>query len=458
MSITQAALARVFEQHRKRYLAEWFEFLRFPTIGTDPARARDCVACAQWLARGLRRSGFEARLLETRTKPVVFGVRHGSASRPTVLFYGHYDVQPVDPLESWTSPPFEPALRGGRVYGRGANDNKGQTLYALKAIEALVAAAPEELGTVKIILEGEEESGSHAMQAGLARWRRLLKADVLMACDTGTVASGAPTVIMGLRGIAHLTVTLRGARQDLHSGVHGGLAPNPAIGMAHLLATLHAPDGRVAVPGFYKGVRAATALEQRLARSAPFDAALYRRQTGTSATGGEVGRSPEERVGFRPCLEINGLHSGYGGPGMKTIIPAEAMAKLSVRLVAGQDPAACLRNLCQHLKRHVPRGLVLELSEASVGGPALRVNPRSALVGQARDVLREITGQEVAFLWEGASIPILAWLSEASGAEPLLVGFGHEDDRIHAPNESFSIDQFRRGFLYAGLVLSRLTR
>lgn len=447
--------ASTFAANRDRYIAEWKELVSFPSISADPAHEADCVRCAEWISANLKRIGFESRLLPTSTKPVVYAARSGKAGRPVVLFYGHYDVQPIDPLDEWTSPPFAPEIRDGRLYGRGAQDNKGQLLYALKAMEALIRENALDV-TVRIIIEGEEECGGHGISEVLARHADLFKADVLMITDTGTVDSGDPTITMSLRGVVHLTVRLSGPLHDLHSGVHGGVAPNPALHIARLMATLHNPDGSIAVAGFADSLVPPTELERTLLQTAPFDEARYRAQTGVAPVGGEQRFSPAERLGFRPTIEINGIHSGYGGSGIKTIIPASAEAKITSRLVAGQDPRHCLDCLVKHLEAHAPQGLRLDITERGVSGPGLKLNPESPLVAKAGRVLREVTGKKAVFRWEGASIPVVSELSHASGAEPLLIGFGGEADRIHAPNESFSLEQFRLGYLYVASMLRAL--
>jgi acetylornithine deacetylase/succinyl-diaminopimelate desuccinylase-like protein len=453
MNITE--LESVFERDQKSILERWKTFLKFPSISADPLYNGNCRDCAEWLVGHLDQIGFSAKLLETSTKPAVFAERQGDPDKPTVLFYGHYDVQPIDPENAWETPPFAPALRNGRLYARGAEDNKGQIFYTLKALQTLIENDALE-ATVKVIIEGEEEYGSAGLHECMDRWKDLLQADILMVHDTGTVRAGNPTIVMGLRGVAHLTVELEGPDHDLHSGLHGGLAPNPAQGMAQLLSGLFNDDGSVAVPRFYDGVHPPTEHELELATEVPFDTEEYSKLVGTTPDGGKQNTDPAERVGFLPSLDINGVHSGYGGAGMKTIIPSQAVAKLSARLVPGQDPADVLDSITAHLYRHVPKGMRLVISDQGVGGPGFRLSPESPLVQKAQQALETLDAGAVAFLWEGASIPIVTGLSAVSGAEPLLVGFGHEEDRIHAPNESFSIEQFRSGFLYAALMLQSL--
>lgn len=450
--VARETLERYFDANLDRIVAEWKEFLRFPSVSADPARGEDCRACAVWLRNHLAAIGLSAELVETSSKPLVLAVRKGKPGGATFLVYGHYDVQPADPLDQWLTPPFQPELRDGRMFARGAEDNKGQVFYVLKAIEALIRSRDTE-ATVKVIIEGEEEHGSVGILSFLDEHPDLVRADTLLVQDTQVVATGQPTLVMGLRGVINLTVTLSGASHDLHSGIHGGVAPNAATGMAHLLASLHGADGRVAVEGFYDGVTPPSERESRLANAVPFDAAAYERETGVPPLAGEKGFTAAERTGFRPCLDVNGIHGGYGGAGGKTIIPGSVTAKISARSVAGQDPKRLLDAIVDHLRRHTPAGLLAKVSDCYAPGPGFRLDLDSRAVERARRTLETVCGEPVAYLWEGASIPVVAQLAKVSGAEPLLIGFGEESDHIHAPNESFRLSQFRKGFLFAASFL-----
>ncbi len=445
-------LETILEQNQSQYINDWKTLLEFPSISADPNHNNDCHDCADWLVTHLIQMGFSAELLQTKTKPCVYAKRDGDPDKPTILYYGHYDVQPVDPESEWDTPPFEPTMRNDRLYARGAQDNKGQVFYTLKAIETLIQNNTQ-LPTIKIILEGEEEYGSTALSNNLENWKARLQADILMVHDTCTIRSGNPTITMGLRGIIALCIDLKGANHDLHSGLHGGLAPNPAQGMAQLVAGLYNQDGSVAVENFYNKITQPTAKEQKLAAQVPFDAKEYQSMVGTTPDGGQKNISATERVGFQPSLDINGIHSGYGGDGMKTVIAAKASAKLSARLVPNQDPATVLEAIIKHLNNNTPKGMQLTITEQTIGGPGLRINPESAPIKHAKKALAQLSEKPVAFLWEGASIPIVTDLAITAGATPLLVGFGHEDDHIHAPNESFSIKQFKTGYLYTALAL-----
>lgn len=445
----------VFDAGMDRFLTEWKEFLSFPSISASSDHDNDCRECANWLVLHMRQMGLSAELMETSTKPVVFAEKPGVPGSPVVLFYGHYDVQPADPLDAWESPPFLPELRNGRMYARGAQDNKGQLLYVLKAVETLIEHNRLKAG-IKIIIEGEEESGCQGITESLTRWQDKLKADILMVADTSTVSTGAPTIILGLRGLAHLMVNLGGLSHDLHSGIHGGTAPNPVAEIARLVASLHDDSGKIAVEGFYDDVQPPDAREQALAAIIPFDEQTYLEETGVLPVAGEKNYSPVERTGFRPSIDINGISGGYTGSGVKTVIASSAFAKITARLVPNQDPQKCLEMIIRHLRKHAPAGLTLKISDAGIAGPGFRLDPDSRVVRQAVKTLDSISEQKTVFLWEGASIPIVSSLSRIAGAEPLLVGFGSEQDNIHAPNESFSIEQFRRGFIYAASFIESL--
>lgn len=447
--------SRYFSTNQERFINEWREFLSFKSISTDPAFHEDCVACSDWVRRHLEGLGFSTRYLPSESKPVVLGERQGSAEKARVLFYGHYDVQPVDPLELWVSDPFKPELRDGRMYARGAQDNKGQVFSFLKALEALIALGVE-LPNIKVLIEGEEESGSEALHAGLPGWGDDVQSDILMVADTGMVASGVPTITMGLRGIAHCEVSARGPKVDIHSGIYGGMVRNPLQALSTIVASLYNDDGSVAVPGFYEGAQEPTARERDLANSAPIHVSDIEGLLGVPLAGGEKRFTPMERRGLRPTLEINGLGGGYQGKGGKTVIPSSAMAKLSMRLVAGQDPHRILSSVVDFLKSAAPPGITVEVSDALVGGPALLLPVDSDVVKIAQKAIQRAFDRDPVYVWEGASVPIVSLLAKASGAAPILVGFGMQEDNIHSPNESFSLKQFEEGFMYSTAFFSVL--
>ncbi len=453
--LSDAALDALYHERESAFLDDWMSFLRIPAVSADPAHEGDCRHCAEWLTAYLGQCGFQAECIETGYKPLVFAQRTGELSRPVVLLYGHYDVQPADPLPAWHTPPFEPVIREGRCYARGAQDNKGQLMYAFAALRTLIAQGVP-LPTLKLVIEGEEENCSAGIAAVMRREPSRFAADLMLVHDTNMDPSGVPAITMGLRGIVQLTATLHGAGHDLHSGMHGGLAPNPVQGLASLLAGLHDADGRIAITDYYDAVRPPTAGELELAEALPFDAAAYRAATGCLPTGGLRDTGAAMRVGFLPSLDFNGIYGGYQGPGVKTIIPAKATAKLSARLVPDQDPETVLQSIEAHLYRHTPPGFRLEIEERGAAGPGFRLDPASPTVALARAVLGH-DGAPVQLRWEGASIPIVASLAQVAGAEPLLVGFGLETDCIHSPNESFALDRFRQGFMYVCRLLQQVS-
>ncbi len=417
-------------------------------MGADPLRLRDCVQCAMWLKGWLGRIGADAELMLpageglSPTPPVVFAERAGDEGAPTILFYGHYDVQPPDPLDEWTTPPFEPTEIDGRVHCRGAQDDKGQFFSFLCGVRSFLDGRKGPVPTLKFLLEGQEESGSGAMARFAGDMKDRLRADVLLVCDTGAAADLRPAIIAGLRGVSHFTVRLSAANCDLHSGRYGGIVPNAAQGMAELMASLHNADGSIAVRGFCDAVEPPTGEELAAAEAAAMDEAAYVRETGIAPTGGERGLSIVERNSFRPTIEVNGIHSGYGGPGSKTVIPCSAIAKISMRLVPRQSPAECMALVERHLRLHAPDGMKVEVDELTGEAPAIRLPLKSPVFRLAADVLGAMDPRGAVFQWDGASIPVVSTLARVSGAAPLLVGFGQGEDRIHSPNESFSWRQF----------------
>ena len=435
---------------------EYFELLKFQSVGADPDRLGDSSRCATWLKKWLEKTGAEAELAtKDFAPPVLFAEFKAEEGAPSVLFYGHYDVQPPDPLDQWLTPPFEPTLKGDRVYARGAQDDKGQFFAFLCGVREFVAENPGRIN-FKVILEGQEESGSTALSKLLPEFKSKLAADVLLVCDSGAAAGLRPAIVAGLRGVSHFTVKLTAANRDLHSGEYGGIAPNAAQGMAELVSSLHNPDGSIAVFGFRDGIEPPSHEELRTAEATAPDESALRDDIGCEPVGGQLGRTIVQRNGFEPTIEINGIHSGYGGPGSKTVIPCEAIAKISMRLVPGQNPERAFAAVREHLENRVPRGMKMEISELTGGAAGFRLPLASPLFRLAEDVLGEMDDRGAVFYWNGASIPIVSALREISGAAPLLVGWGQSEDRIHSPNESFSVAQFARAKEWALKILGSL--
>ena len=432
---------------------DYFELLRFPTVGAEKEHLRDCAACATWLKKWLKGIGAEVELLTADfNPPVVYAELKGQEGATTVLVYGHYDVQPPDPLGEWETPPFEPTMKGDRVYCRGAQDDKGQMFAFLCGVRELV----DRKANLKIVLDGQEESGSVGLFKLLEdrEFRKRLTADVMLVCDTSAGPDLRPAIVAGLRGVNHFTVTLTAANRDLHSGEYGGIAPNAAQGMAELMASLHNADGSIAVPGFRDGIEPPSHEELEKAEEGMATEEMYAKDIGTEPCGGQLGKTIVQRNCFEPTIEVNGIHSGYGGPGSKTVIPCQAIAKLSTRLVPGQIPAQTYEAVKRHLKDHCPKGMEVELSELTGDSPGFRLPLSSPLFRLAADVLQEMDPRGAIFQWDGASIPVVAALREASGAAPLLVGWGQPEDRIHSPNESYSLRQFIAAKEWAKRILA----
>lgn len=451
-------------------LAEYFELLKFESVGADPLQLRACVACATWLKRWLAKLGFSGELLYPNLAgmdappppPVLFAERAGDEGAPTLLFYGHYDVQPADPLGEWKTPPFEPTLVGDRVYCRGAQDDKGQLFAFLCGVRDYLSSESNEAyrpgcrPTLKILLEGQEECGSAALSRMAGDMRRRLAADVLLVCDTSAAAGLRPAIVAGLRGVSHFTLRLTGAARDLHSGEYGGIAPNAAQAIAALVSTLHNRDGSIAVADFRDGVELPSHEELRLAEAGAPSEDEVAADIGCEPSGGQMGKTLVQRNSFEPTIEVNGIHGGYGGPGSKTVIPREAFAKISMRLVPGQSPARALDAVRRHLEANVPRGMKLSVEDVTPGAAGFRLPLASPLFRLAEEVLREMDARGPVYLWEGASIPVVSDIREASGAAPLIVGWGQAEDCIHSPNESYSLVQFAKAREWAVRILSAL--
>jgi acetylornithine deacetylase/succinyl-diaminopimelate desuccinylase-like protein len=434
-------------QHQPRFVDELIEALRIPSISADPAHAHDVVASAEFLADAARRVGFQkTELLETAGHPALYAELTVDPSLPTALIYGHHDVQPVDPLEEWVSPPFEPQVRDGALYARGAVDDKGQVWMHLKAVEAHMQTRGRLPINLKLIVEGEEEIGSVHFDQLVAEHGGLLSADVAVISDTPIFAKGVPSLCTGLRGLAHLEIEVSGPSLDLHSGYFGGAVANPVDELARMLASLHDPrTGRVTVPGFYDKVREPTAEERAQIASLPFDEqALLREAGGAPATTGEQGWSPLERMWLRPTLEINGIWGGYSGPGSKTIIPARAGAKISCRLVPDQEPEEITALVLDALRKAAPPTVRVKLTTEAGGYPVITPLDHPA-VQAARRAMRHGFGADPAIIRTGGTIPPVATFQRTLGLPSVLVGVGLPDDQIHAPNERFDLEQYAAG-------------
>jgi len=450
----RAALEAYSEAEGDRIVATLFAWLRIPSISADPEHRDDVRESAEFCAGLLRDAGLEhVEVLETGGLPAVYADWcHAGPGAPTVLVYGHHDVQPVDPVDAWTSPPFVPVIVDGECRARGAIDDKGQTLYEIEAARGLLRRDGRLPVNLKFLVEGEEEVGSPHFEALLQRERARLACDVVVVSDTGMISPDVPSTTVGMRGLAGFDVTLRTATIDLHSGMWGGTVPNPARLAARLIAALHDDRGRVTLPGFYDRVRELSDVEQKSLDSQPFDEGEFRTAAGGVAyLEGEDGYSPLERIGVRPTAEVVGLHSGYGGPGIKTIVPAQAGFKLAVRLVPDQRPQDVEPALRAWLAERVPEGVDVTVTPEGAVAPALTPVDHPAMGSLVR-AIEAVWGRPPLFTREGGSGPEEA-LGRVLEAPVLFLGVGLPGDRIHAPNERMVMDQFWKGLLAAGELL-----
>ncbi len=439
-------------------LEDLFSFLRFASVSTDSSRAPDVRACADWLCAKLRAMGLDVELHETPRHPVVVARNVHVAGRRTVMIYGHYDVQPVDPLELWQSDPFEPEIRDGRIWARGATDNKGQMLAHVLGVEEILRNQGDLPVNLIFLFEGEEEIGSPNLAPFLTENRDALRCDVIAISDTGMVAPGVPTLGYGLRGITCCEVTLRGPKGDLHSGLFGGAVANPAAAVARLVASLHHADGRIMIDGFYDDVRPLENWEREMWSRVPgVGDADFLKVTGSPGLFGEPGYTSAERVWARPTAEVNGIGGGYQGEGSKTVLPAEAFVKLSFRLVPDQDPADIMRKVKQHLDSHCPPGVKLEFTSGHDGKPYL-TDPHSPFGKAAQSALRAAFHAEPVLIREGGSIPIVQTFRDILGVDTLLLGLALPDAQIHAPNENFPVENFEAGIRLNQALLDELSR
>lgn len=439
-------------------LESLFSILRFPSISTDSSHTGDVRACGEWLISKLSAMGLAAELHETPRHPVVIARNIHVAGRRTVLIYGHYDVQPVDPLALWTSPPFEPVIHDGKIWARGATDNKGQLMAHVLGVEKTLRENHELPVNLIFLFEGEEEIGSPSLASFLLHHCDELKCDVIAISDTGMVAPRVPTLGYGLRGITCCDVIIRGPKGDLHSGLFGGVVANPAAALARLVASMHAVDGRIAIEGFYDQVRPLEDWEREMWAKVPgVSDADFLAVTGSPGLFGEPGYSSAERTWARPTVEVNGIGGGYQGEGSKTVLPAEAFAKLSFRLVPDQSPKDIMEKVKNHLEWHCPSGVEVEVKPGHDGKPYV-TDPNSKFGLAAQAALRASFNAEPVLIREGGSIPIVQTFRDILGSDTLLLGLGMSDAQIHAPNENFPIENFEAGIRLNQVLLVELAK
>ncbi len=430
--------------HASRFVEELKAWLRIPSISTDPAHAPQVRQAASWLADNLRDIGIgSVEVIPTDGHPVVFAEHHVSDDAPTVLVYGHYDVQPPDPLELWDADPFEPVERDGKLIARGAADDKGQAFMHVKAAEAVLACGDSPVN-LKFLVEGEEENGSVHLPGFLREHKDRLAADVVLVSDTALFAPGVPSIAYGLRGLAYVEVTLQGPKKDLHSGVYGGGVANPINALARMIADLHDDDHRVTVDGFYDDVQDLSDDERQQYAALPFDEQAWKDEAGVTETLTEKGYSALEGTSGRPTLDCNGIWGGYTGEGAKTVLPARASAKISCRLVPNQTPDDITDKLRRHFEAHVPDTMTLTFTDLH-GGHGVVVDTTAPAMQAAAEALEAVFGQKPHFTREGGSIPVVADFKKILGLDTVLMGFGLDSDSIHSPNEEFGLDRFHQG-------------
>ncbi len=431
--------------HRSDFLESLEKIIRIPSISTDPTNKKDMEIAAQWMAEQLKTIGMQkVEIFQTPGHPIVFAecncIDHKA---PTVLIYGHYDVQPPDPLNLWISPPFEPSQRGENLYARGASDMKGQILASFKAVESVIKAGSSPVN-IKFVLEGEEEIGSPNLPSFLKEHIDLLRCDIALNPDSGMVTADFPTITYALRGLAYFELRILGPKQDLHSGLYGGVVHNPAQVLSELIAGMHDQNGKITLPGFYDRVRSLSEEERASMARLPMDEQYYLTQTGVPELHGEKGFSPVELVGGRPTLEVNGIYSGFIGEGQKTIIPSWAMAKISMRIVPDQETDEVQRQLIAYLEEHAPKTVKWQLIPMN-SGPSSISNIHQPATQALAKALEKVWGTKAIFKRDGGSIPIVAYMQQILHTESVLTGFGLSDDNIHSPNEKLHLPTWYKG-------------
>jgi acetylornithine deacetylase/succinyl-diaminopimelate desuccinylase-like protein len=442
------AIDHFVSQHRDRLLEELKDFIRIPSVSTLPEHKSDVETAARFVADSLRRAGIEnVEVISTAGHPLVYGDWLHAPGKPTVLCYGHYDVQPPDPLELWNHPPFEPVVLNGNIYARGACDDKGQMYMHIKAVEALRAVNGTLPLNVKFLIEGEEEIGGAAIAKYVAEHTEKLKADVALVSDTALYAEGLPTLCVGLRGLVYMEVEASGPSRDLHSGYYGGAAPNAVWGLIELLAQCKDANGHVQIPGFYDDVAEPAAQEKESWSRLPFsEKEFLEKEVGATALTGEPGFPVLDRVWARPTLEVHGIAGGFTGAGSKTVIPSKATAKISFRMVPNQDPKKCIDAFRDFLEDHQPAGITIELRVLGAS-PAIIVNPDHPAIETAARAFSEMLGKPMVFIRNGGSIPVVGDFAKHLGIPTVLMGFGLPDDGLHSPNEKYRLENYYTGIM-----------
>ncbi len=432
------------EKNQQRFINELFELLRIPSVSADKAYQQDVLRAAEFIRDKLIQAGADqVRLCPTKGYPIVYGEKIIDPALPTVLVYGHYDVQPPDPLDLWESPPFEPEIRDGKIYARGASDDKGQMYMHIKAFETMMAQQSLPCN-VKFMIEGEEEIGSDNLPRFVAASKELLTADVILISDTGLFSNEVPSITVGLRGLSYIEVEVTGPRRDLHSGMYGGAVTNPINALCEMIASLKDENQRITIPGFYNKVAELSEDERKAMNQVPFSQEEYMKSLGVKALRGEKGYTPLEHVSIRPTLDVNGIWGGYTGEGAKTVLPSKAYAKISMRLVPNQSSDEVTRLFEEHFKKIAPAGTEVKVMPHHGGEPAVTPTDSRAYMAASR-AFEDVWGKTPVPMREGGSIPIVSLFERELGLKSVLMGFGLDEDAIHSPNESYRVFNYLKG-------------
>lgn len=457
MSTVDPALRAYCDEHQNAYLEELKRWIAIPSVSADPAHKGDVRKCCERLVARMAEIGLQSKVLETDGNPLAYGEWMGAPGKAVVLIYGHYDVQPADPIELWESPPFEGTVRDAKIFGRGSVDDKGQVLMHLAAIEAHMKTRGKLPVNVKIVVEGEEEIGSPNFEGALARYADIFKADVAVISDTAVFSEDVPSLTTSVRGLVSWEITVHGPSADLHSGYYGGIVRNPIEALANMISELKDADGRVSVPGFYDGVSDIDPQALSELRNLPFDEEREAKTLGVPELAGEAGRLPLERMWYRPTLECNGIWGGYQGPGSKTIIPSWARAKLSSRLVGAQDPKRIAGMVAEYITRIAPAGARVEV-ESGWGVPAVVVSRTHPVVAAASRAMEAGFGKPPVFIGTGGSIGPVSSFDRILKLPQVMIGVGLPDDQIHAPNEKFTLSQFFGGIRTMSVLYDEIAK
>jgi acetylornithine deacetylase/succinyl-diaminopimelate desuccinylase-like protein len=455
MVMDMARVEAYLEAHRSDFEEQLKALIRIPSISAQPDHNPDTRRAALWVRDDLAAMGVDSELIETKGHPIVYAEWLGAPGKPTLLVYGHYDVQPPEPLEPWLSPPFEPTERNGNLYARGATDDKGQMFTHLKAAEAWLKTSGKLPINVKFVIEGEEEVGGVNLEAYMAEQAKRLACDYAVISDSSQFAPGSPAITYGLKGLAYFEILVQGANRDLHSGTYGGAVANPLNALATILASVKGEDGRIQILGFYDSVKPLADWERKEFAALGFSEKDFQTDLAVKSLEGETGYTTLERKWARPTCDVNGIYGGYAGPGPKTVLPCKAGAKLSFRLVPDQDPKTVAKQFREHVARVCPKGVTYEIINHH-GAPAVLVNTDTPGVRAAVRAVETGFGTKPVFIREGGSIPVVGLIKQQLGVDTLLLGWGQNDDNLHGPNEKFAIADFHRGIKASAHLLAEL--